>query len=112
MNLTKTPFASVSLHNTAAGLLQLLGGPGEVNFVSVYNGSASTVYLQFFDQTASPAAAEVPDRGCVPIPAGNYYESDSKRGVANGCWLGISSTAMTFTAAGATVYLDAGGCHA
>jgi hypothetical protein len=111
MNLTKAPAVLKHLHNVAGGKLQLLERTGTVTSVVLHNRSGATVYLQFFDQTAQPVDSAVPHRASVPVPAGAYYESDTERGFANGCWICISTGAATLTANGTSVDLDAGGIH-
>jgi hypothetical protein len=111
MNLTKTPAVLKHLHNVAAGKLQLLERGGNVTSVALHNRSGAAVFLQFFDQTTQPVDTAVPHRVSVPVAAGSYYESDTERGFANGCWLCISTTAATLTANGASVDLDAAGIH-
>ena len=111
MTLTQAPFVSKHLSALPSGILQFLESAGQVDFLSAYNASGGTVYVHLFDQEGYPEDGTAPSFAPVPLPAGTYYESDTPRGFRHACWVCLSNTAATFTAAGINIYLDAGGRH-
>src|SRR5437870_5016879 len=108
-DLTKNPFSSKHLHNVLAGKLQVLASAGALTGVFLRNTSGATVYLHLFDVTASPSDGDTPTYAPVPITTSSYYESDTPRGFANGCWLCVSTSEDTLTAVGTGVAVDASG---
>jgi hypothetical protein len=71
--------------------------------VTLNSGTSTALYLQFFDAWIQPV------NGAVPVkswPAGDTGYKEFKAAeldLGNGLWVGLSSTAATYTAAGGTL---------
>jgi hypothetical protein len=111
MTRTATPF--VQAHASENGLLQVLKSGGVLLSVAFLNSSDDLLYLFFFDASNAepPVEGDSPSFVPVPVPAGGYYESDTQRGFALGCWIGASTTRVNFTQADEGVAIDAGGSY-
>jgi hypothetical protein len=108
-SLNSTPY--FTKHTTGEETLSVFSGAGTVDRIRCKNGSASVVYLQFFDILTQPAnGVTVPSFAPIAIPAGGYYESDTPLGFTTGCQAAISATQFVFGEGGSSdVWLDVGG---
>jgi len=104
-------FRSQSIHtNGFKKTLVVNTGPCLLIGASIYNSNAAAQFVQLFDGTSAPASGAQPAAVFTVAAAGNlglYYGSVG-RDFLNGCVIVISSTAATYTAAGADdCYIDA-----
>lgn len=87
----------------AVPLYQVLEGRGrvvEVWAIDLRDQSLSpaTIYLQIFDQLAEPQAGDLPAVTALPLCQVAAYEwASTAQLFENGLWVGLSSTALSYT---------------
>lgn len=82
-------------------------GTFSLNLATGFNNNAAIRYVQFFDQIALPALGNVPIQSIPVNPMQEFSWSPPQDGLIFelACVVGVSTTAMTFTAAAADLYV-------
>jgi hypothetical protein len=95
---------------TAAALVAsgiVYQGRFTLSLVTGFNNNLAIRYVQFFDQPTVPVNPQVPIQSIPVNPQQEFSWSPSQDGLIfeRACSFGLSTTAMTFTAAAADLYL-------
>lgn len=82
-------------------------GSFNLNLATGFNNNAAIRYVQFFDQVALPALGNVPLQSIPVNPIQEFSWSPSEDGLvfSVACVFGISTTAATFTAGAADLFM-------
>ena len=86
---------------------EITTGPGNLRTLRAHNKGASTIYLLLFDIAGFPASGAAPSSAPIPIPAGTYYESDTRFDFKLGLFIMGSTTAAIYTAAADDLWVSA-----
>lgn len=81
---------------------------GKLYDLSVYNASASMVYIHVFDKNSVPADGAYPAIVPIGLPAGQVggYQYTGGRTFTNGITIAASTTPITTTNAGVSIIID------
>lgn len=83
-----------------AKAVQAAGGNGTLKSLFVRNKGASAVEIHLFDKATAGSEGAVPGWTSIPLAAGQYYESDTRREFIAGLYICASSTDETKTLIG------------
>ena len=104
---TKPVFATrVGSGESVAGVRQVSTKQCIVASLRVFN-SGTAAYLHVFDSVSTPVNGAVPTYLIGKIPTDTGFESSTPISCANGCFIGLSSTAFTYTAQASSAAITA-----